>query len=299
MGAPSPRAGRRHTLRNVVQELLLLGGLAVLAGAAAWLLAGPAGALWVLLAVVLLAALRPRVPVAWVLSAYRAQPLPRWVAPQLHELVDVLAVRARLRRRPTLFYVASPLANAFVVGGPDGAALAVTDGLLRLLGTRELCGVLAHELSHLRHGDTSVMNLSDLVARLAQWVAWLGLWSMVLLVVVPLVVTLLQLALSRSREYDADVDAAALTGDPEGLARALLALEARDGQIWERILVGRSGRPDPLLLRTHPGTEERVRRLRALSVTPGHEPVGSPDRFGVAYPPVEARPRLRRSGVWW
>jgi heat shock protein HtpX len=281
-------------------------------------LAGLVGLLSVLLAVLVVAALRPRVPIAWVLWMYQAQPLPRWAAPRLHEAVDVLAVRARLHRRPAVFYVASPLANAFVVGGQRGAALGVTDGLLRELNGRELAGVVAHEVSHLHNGDTSIMSLSDLVARLAQWMGWVGVWSVMvtlplaisrgtvvpvalslLLVVVPTVVTLMQLAMSRSREYDADLEAVALTGDPEGLARALIALENSDGRIWERILVSRSGGPDPLLLQTHPRTEQRVRRLRALQVGPTAYALGASDGLTVTYPPVAHSPRLRRTGIWW
>lgn len=254
--------GRRHRVRNLVQELLILASMAVILGAIAWLLAGWVGLLCVVLAVLVVAALRPRGPIAWVLSMYQAQPLPRGVAPRLHEIVDVLARRAGLDRGPDVFYVASPQANAFVLGGPDDAALAVTDGLLRLLDVRELAAVIAHELGHLHNGDTSIMSLSDLVARLAQWTGWVGLWSAIvtvplaiahgtllplllspLLLVMPTVVTLMQLALSRSREYDADVEAVILTGDPEGLARALVVLENSDGRIWERILVGRSGGP--------------------------------------------------------
>lgn len=296
----------------------MLTGLAVVLGAVAWLLVGWEGLLWVLLTVVLLAALRPRVPTAWVLSMYRAEPLPRWAAPRLHAVVDVLAVRAQLRRRPQVFYIASPTANAFVVGRQDEAALALTDGLLRRLNMRELAGVIAHEISHLHNGDPEIMSLSDLVARLAQWMSWLGLWSVVvslplavdraslvplllslLLVAVPTVVTLAQLAMSRSREYDADLEAVALTGDPEGLARALLVLENSDGRIWERILVGRSGGSDPLLLQTHPGTAQRVRRLRALRVEPSSPPVDVNHGPTVAYPPVTHRPRLRRTGIRW
>jgi heat shock protein HtpX len=312
--APSPR----HRVRNLVQELLLLTGLAVLLGAVGWLLAGWTGLLWVLLLVVMVGALRPRVPTAWVLSMYQAQPLPRWVAPRLHEIVDVLAVRAGLHRRPAVFYIASPLANAFVIGRQDDAALAVTDGLLRLLSARELVGVLAHEVSHLHNGDTSIMSLSDLVARLAQWMGWVGLWSVfvtfplaigrgtvmplmfsLLLVVVPPVVTLMQLAVCRSREYDADLEAVTLTGDPEGLARALVMLEISDGRIWERILVGRSIGPDPLLLQTHPSTEERVRRLRALELGPNGQLPSQQNGLTVTYPPVTHSPRLRRTGIRW
>src|SRR6478672_1551868 len=124
---PTARAGpvRRHRIRNIAQELLMLTGLAVMLGAVAWLLTGLAGLVWVLATIVLLGALRPRVPTAWVLSMYRAQPLPRWAAPRLHEVVDVLAVRARLQRRPQVFYIASPTANAFVVGRKDDAARAL------------------------------------------------------------------------------------------------------------------------------------------------------------------------------
>src|SRR3712207_5902633 len=86
----------------------------------------------------------------------------------------------------------------------------------------------------------------------------------VVLILVPTVVTLLQLALSRTREYDADLEGATLIGDPEALASALESLERGAGRIWERLMVRRGQAPDPLLLRTHPSTAERTRRLRAL-----------------------------------
>ena len=303
----------------MVQELLLLTGMAVVFAAVGWLLWGRAGLLSVLLAGLVVAVLRPRVPVGWVLWMYRAQPLPRWAAPQLHWIVDVLAERAGLHRRPALYYVASPVANAFVAGRQGQSALAVTDGLLRLLNGRELAGVLAHELSHLRNGDTAIMGLSDLIARLAQWMAWVGLWSVlvtvplafsrgvaqpvllsVFLIVVPSVVSLLQLAMSRSREYDADLDAVLLTGDPEGLARALIVLDLTEGRIWERIMVGRSSAPDPLLLQTHPRTEQRVRRLRSLPTARHRQPVGTRHPAApVGYPRVTHRPRLRGTGIRW
>jgi heat shock protein HtpX len=89
----------------------MLTGLAVVLGAVAWLLTGWAGLVWVLVSVLLMGARRPRVPIAWVLSMYRAQPLPRRAAPRLHEVVDVLAVRAQLHRRPRVFYIATPTAT--------------------------------------------------------------------------------------------------------------------------------------------------------------------------------------------
>jgi heat shock protein HtpX len=175
-------ASRHRRLRNDLQELVLLTGMAVTVGAVGWLLFGFLGLLAVLMCALALGVLRPRVSVAWVLWMYDAQPLPRWAAPRLHWMVDLLAERARLPRPPRLYYIASPVANAFVVGPRDDAALALTDGLLRLLTGREVAGVLGHEISHLHSGDTSIMSLSDVVARLAQWMAWLGLWSSLLTV---------------------------------------------------------------------------------------------------------------------
>src|SRR5690606_10154600 len=277
-----PRTHRRHRIRNVAQAALLFGGMAVVLGGLALLLAGAIGVPRVLLAFAVVVALRPRVPPRWLLSMYGARPLPYAVAPELHHYVAALAQRAGLPATPRLYYVASPMANAFAVGRPDDAALAVTDGLLRSLTAREVVGVLAHEVGHIRADDLWVMSLGDAVGRLTHALAYVGLlllllslpltaaggssplWPAVLLTAAPTVVTLLQLALSRSREYDADLEAAALTGDPEGLASALVRLERLEGRIWERVIVPRRRAPDPLLLRTHPPTAERVRRLRQL-----------------------------------
>jgi heat shock protein HtpX len=292
--------------------------MAATLGVVAFVLLGTAGLVVVLTCTITVALVRPRVSVGFVMWLYDAQPLPRWAAPRLHRIVDVLSERARLTGPPRLYYVRTSVPNAFVAGSGDEAALAVTDGLLRLLDGREVAGVVGHELGHLVDGDMSVMALSDVVARLAQWMVWIGLWSSFLsvplllatgdarpvlvstaLVALPVVVTLAQLALSRSREYDADAAAVALTGDPEGLARALVMLDDSAGRIWERILVGRSGRPDPMLLRTHPSTEQRLRRLRDMRVEQERHHVESRPLAPVGYPAVTHGPRLRRTGVRW
>ena len=174
---------------------------------------------------------------------------------ELHDIsVGVLAERAGLAQVPAIYLVPRPEPNALAVGYGREPVLGVTDGLLKLMGTRELTGVLAHEISHLRNGDTRIMMLSDVVGRFVQLLSYVGLWSMALtvpmsvaaqepvlvlasalLLVVPTLVTLLQLALSRSRELDADLDGATLTGDPEGLARGLLLLERAGGRGWRRV----------------------------------------------------------------
>lgn len=121
-----------------------------------------------------------------------------------------------------------------------------------------------------------------------------------MLTVVPTVITLLQLALSRSREYDADLAAARLTGDPAGLARALQRLEHHEGRIWERIMVPHRRVPDSLLLRTHPPTADRVRRL--LELVPEqpdrHIPVDGFPLLGTR-PRVTGPTRLHLPGVRW
>lgn len=313
-------AQRRQRRRNRAQAILLLAGMGGVLALCAWLLAGGGGLLIVVAGTVVALATRPRVPPEWVLRAYGAHPLPPAAAPELHRLVGALAARAELPARPRIAYVPSRAMNAFAVGRPHDAAIAVTDGLLRGLPGRELVGVLAHEVSHVRADDLWIMTLADTLGRLAHALAYAGLALLVVglplwgagaearavllvavaLTLVPTAVTLLQLALSRSREYDADVEAARLTGDPEGLAAALHRLERAEGRIWERILVPRRRGPDPLLLRTHPPTEERVRRLRSLSLPRRRViPVRDVPHPPAGYAPVRRPVRLRRPGVWW
>lgn len=313
-----PQIRRRQRLRNVLQEILLLGILVVIAAGLAWLFSGLIGVILVAGVAVALLLVRPRMATRAVLSLYGAQPLPYAAAPRVHHIVEVLAERARLRAVPTLYYIASPVMNAFAVGRGDDAGLAVTDGLLRGLTSRQVAGVLAHEVSHIRAGDTTVMSLSDAISRIVQGLSYVGLLSIlftfpmtraghphllllsVVLIFLPLIVTLVQLALSRSREFDADLEGASLTRDPEGLASALEDLEGSTGRLWERIMVRRGWVPDPLLLRTHPSTADRTRRLREL--VPGdvsrqlgdHRPVPPVDR-----PPAPGPVRLHFPGIRW
>jgi heat shock protein HtpX len=315
-GRLNETAQRRQQRRNLVQGVLLLGGMVLTLGLLAWLLFGGEGLLW---AVVLSAGgllLRPRMRPEWVLRMYRARPLPVAVAPNVHQMVQTLAARAGLPRALTLYYVPTSMLNAFAVGRRTDAAIGVTDGLLRNLTGRQLAGVLAHEISHISSDDLWIMTLADTVGRVTHAVAYAGLALLFLglpmlaggspmpllialvLIAVPTVVTLLQLALSRAREFDADLDAVALTNDPVGLAEALRTLHAHEGRIWERILVPHRRTPDPLLLRTHPSTEERVRRLLELSGRQADLDVPAVPFPPAAFSPVTQRPRLRAPGIW-
>ncbi|MGR6964361.1 zinc metalloprotease HtpX [Geodermatophilus sp. URMC 61] len=314
-----PGTLRRQGLRNVAQAVLLLGGLVGTAGVLAWVLFGPTGLLWALVVGALVGALRPRVPTRTLLAVYGAVPVGPGTAPRLVRMVQELSERAGLASTPTLYYVSSTIPNAFAAGRGDDAAIAVSDGLLRILTAREVAAVLAHEVSHVRSGDTVVMSLSDTVGRFVQALSYVGVLSILItlpmtlggdpellllslvLIALPTVVTLAQLALSRTREYDADLEGATLTGDPEALASALESLERSAGRIWERLMVRRGRVPDPLLLRTHPSTPERARRLRELVP---HQPQRVLGDDGPAPPPLDVPtvvgpPRLRFPGIRW
>ncbi|MGY1593184.1 zinc metalloprotease HtpX [Geodermatophilus sp. SYSU D00708] len=314
-----PGTLRRQRLRNVTQAVLLLVGLIGTAGVLAWVLFGPTGLLWALVIGVLVGALRPRAPTRTLLSMYGALPVGPSTAPRLLRIVQELSERAGLASTPALYYVPSTIPNAFAVGRGDDAAIAVSDGLLRILTTREVAAVLAHEVSHVRSGDTTIMSLSDTVGRFVQGLSYVGVLSIfitlpmtlggdpellllsLILIALPTVVTLLQLALSRTREYDADLEASTLIGDPEALASALEALERSAGRIWERLMVRRGRVPDPLLLRTHPPTAERARRLRELVPHRPQRVLGDdrPAAPPVDVPSVVGPPRLRFPGVRW
>lgn len=307
---------RHHRLVNAFQTLLLLGGMLLILATLGHLFAGGPGMLTTLILGLFLLLLGPRVSPRLVLRLYGARRLTPFEAPGLQAMVQTLARRAGLGRCPVLYYLPSRVMNAFTVGGREDAAIAVSDGLLRAMSPRELAGVLAHEVSHLRHNDLWVMGLADLVSRLTSALSFLGLilvlvnlplilftetgisWPAILLLVfAPSLTALLQLALSRTREYDADLGAVMLTGDPQGLASALAKLEYYSGGLVGRILLPGRRLPEPSLLRTHPPTRDRIERLRAL--TPTHPPLSAQGWGaigGPAWPPVERPPRHR---LWW
>lgn len=309
----------RHKLRNVFHSAVLVAGMAAIVGACAWTLWGGEGVLWAAAGVVIAAMVSPSISPAFVLRVYGARPLGPDEFPEGYAVLRDLAGRAGLETAPQLFYLPSALLSAFTVGNPRSAAITLTDGLLRVLNTRELTGVLAHELSHVASNDLRIMHLTDVMARATGVFSYFGLfllllnlpllatgqatapWLLVaLLVFAPTLMSLLQLALSRTREYDADLDAARLTGDPAGLAAALVKLERYQGRFWEDILLPGRRIPEPSLLRTHPPTQERVRRLMQLeqSTEPRAE---SPDRFRLpdSVHRVDRPPRWRRSGYWY
>ncbi len=308
--------------RNRLQSLLLLAVMGAFLAALGWLLWGGQG-LWMLLGMGAVAvAFNPSISPALVMRLYGARPIPEHELPELHRLVAQLAGRAGLARPPSLYLVPSGMLNAFAVGTPEEASLGLTDGLLRQLNLRELAGVLAHEISHVRNRDLWVMGLADLFSRATSMLSWFGQfllllnlpllmmggvtisWSAILLLVfAPTLSALAQLALSRTREFDADLNGARLTGDPDGLASALLKIERVQGSWLERVFLPGRRIPEPSLLRTHPETSERVARLMALKADLGqgaglYPEDRVPQRLAVSGAPVTRRPGWHLSGLW-
>lgn len=315
------RRRRFHKLRNLAQSAMLVLGMALVAGLCAWVIWGPGGIFWAIAGVVLAMVVSPSIPPAFVLQLYRARPLEPAEFPKGYAILTELARRAGLPQMPTLYYVASSVLNAFAVGSRNSAAIAVTDGLLRTLNLRQLMGVLAHEVSHVRNNDLWIMGLADTMSRLTSLLSYFGLFLLALnlplllagaavvpwllvavLVLAPTLMSLLQLALSRSREFDADLDAAELSGDPVGLASALEHMNRLQGRFWEEILLPGRRIPQPSLLRSHPPTAERIRRLLELA-EPTHPPMtrrpSEPLALPVALRIVESRPRWRWPGLWY
>ena len=228
------------------------------------------------------------------LMAHRAQPVTREQLPEVYDIVERLTRKAGLPM-PAVYVIPSETPNAFATGrNPEHAAVAVTEGILRILDRRQLEGVLAHELSHVRNRDiliaTVAASIAGLIASLGYMIKWgaiLGMgrdreggenpiaalaWALL----APFIAMIVQLAVSRSREYGADASGAELVGDPEPLAEALLALEHGNeaipyqygGPATAHLFIVNpfqgAGAKMMQLFSTHPSTEDRVERLRAM-----------------------------------
>lgn len=307
-----------HSWANRLQSLLLVLVLLAIVGLSGFLLIGREGIIVALGASLLALVLEPTASSWLTLRLYRARTIPPEAAPGLWRLLAELATRAGLPAIPRPYYVASPMVNAFAVGRREQAAIVLTDGLLNRLSSRELVGVIAHEIAHIAHGDLRVMSLADYISRLTGLFAlagqlfllatlpWLLLddleinwWGLVMLIASPHLALLAQLGLSRLREYEADLAGARLTGDPLGLAAALARIE-RVQLSWRLLLMPGWGNPEPSWLRSHPDTRERIRRLQALAL---NQAMAVPDWLdsGWQAPPRRpaGRPRWRPGGNWW
>ena len=221
------------------------------------------------------------------LRAYGARVVSQEEAPQLYEIVDRLRQRAGLPM-PRLAVAPQPQPNAFASGrNPANAVVCVTNGLLQVLDREEVEGVLAHELGHIKNGDMLLQTVSATLAGAVGMMSQAGMYGAagpdgrarvnpLAMILAPLAATLIQFAISRTREFKADATAAGITGKPLDLAEALAKINAAAKQIPMRIppTMAPLAQVDPLqafggglgrLFSTHPPVEERIARLQAMA----------------------------------
>jgi heat shock protein HtpX len=284
-----------HSVQNRIHTVLLFGAMLLLLAVLGYSLGGIGGLLWGGVLALPFLLFGQRISPRWVLRMYGARPLAPHEAPALHDMVRALSKRAGLATSPVLYYVPSQAMNALSVGTRDDPALGVTSGLLGTLNDRELRGVIAHEIAHIQQNDLRVLSFADLIGRMTGFLSTVGQFllflnlplllmgrapiswlAVALLLAAPTISGLLRLALSRTREVDADLGAARLTGDPVGLASALRKMECY-GASWLDRMLRPYRAPSRSLLRTHPETEERVQRLLSLARSADGDVPGSSD----------------------
>jgi heat shock protein HtpX len=311
-------------MNGYLRTAVLLAGLTALFAGVGWLIAGQQGMI-----IAFLAACAMNLFAWWnsdrvVLGMHNAQPIGPGDAPRLFQMTEALAARAGIPM-PALYVIHEDQPNAFATGrSPERGAVAVNTGLLDLMSEREVAGVIAHELAHIRNRDTLIMTitatLAGAIGMLAQFGFLFGgrggdgrqnpfgpIGLILLMVLAPVAAMIVQLAISRGREYEADRVGAEIAGDPLGLASALARLEeykqgrvngaaeANPATAHMFIINPLSGQRMDGLFSTHPATENRIAALRELATDMGGglPPAGPSARL----PGTAARPAAR-PGPW-
>jgi heat shock protein HtpX len=275
---------------NLFRTGLLLAAMTALFLACGWALGGREGVL-----IAFLIALGTNAFAFWnsdkaVLRMHNARPVSPGSAPELYRLVQGLASRAQLPM-PAVYLIESDQPNAFATGrDPHHAAVAVTRGLLQSLRPEEVAGVVAHELAHIKNRDTLTMTvaatISGAIGFLSQFAFFFGgsrddrpnpIVMILMMILAPLAAMIVQMAISRTREFSADRLGAEIAGDPQGLASALQRIERIASGTYIPTAEGNPATAhlfiiNPLhggalagLFRTHPPTEQRIARLMALA----------------------------------
>jgi heat shock protein HtpX len=281
------RSNWQATLKTVVL-LSVLGGILVGAG---YIIGGPSTALVFLFIAVAINMGSWFFSDKLALRMARAQPVSEEEDPRLYQMVRDLTTRAGLPM-PKLYVIPQEQPNAFATGrNPNHSAVAVTAGIRKLLSEDELRGVLAHELGHVRNRDILLTSVVASIASAITWIGYMVLWiggeddsplgiigPLLLWILAPISAAIIQMAISRQREYAADATGAEICGNPESLASALLRLETgaqampmQANQATEPLYIVKpfKGGGIASLFSTHPPIEERVRRLRQMRPTIG------------------------------
>jgi heat shock protein HtpX len=302
---------------NYFRTAILLAGMTALFMAVGFLLGGRSGMM-----IALVVAAGTNIFSYWnsdkmVLSMYGARQVDRNSAPEFVGMIEELAARAQLPM-PRVFIMDNPQPNAFATGrNPQNAAVAATTGLLNSLSREEVAGVMAHELAHIKNHDTLTMTITATLAGAISMLANFGMFfggrdnnrpfgaigTIVMMVLAPLAAMVVQMAISRSREYEADKLGAQICGQPMWLASALAKISNAAHQVPNMeaehnpatahmfIINPLSGERMDNLFSTHPATENRIAALRALAQQMG---TGGGNWGGTSAQPTSAP----RSGAW-
>jgi heat shock protein HtpX len=303
---------------NYVRTAILLAGLTALFVGVGYLIGGQSGAM---IALVLAAGMN--LFSYWnsdrmVLSMTGAQEVDARTAPEFYAIVHDLAGRAGLPM-PRVYLIDSPQPNAFATGrNPENAAVAASTGLLNMMSREEVAGVMAHELAHIKNRDTLIMTITATIAGAISMLAQFGMFfggnrennsgmgiigTLAMVILAPVAAMLVQMAISRTREYSADRMGAEIVGEPRYLANALARMENAAHQIpneaAERnpatahmfIINPLSGARMDNLFSTHPATENRIAALEQLAAQMGR-------RGGGGYRPTQPRPATPARGPW-
>jgi heat shock protein HtpX len=283
---------------NYVRTAMLLAGLTALFMGVGYLIGGANGALIALAVAAVMNLFSYWNSDKLVLRMHGAQEVDERVAPDLYRLVRELADRAGLPM-PRVYLMDNPQPNAFATGrNPQHAAVAVTTGLLNMLNRDEVAGVVAHELAHIRNHDTLIMTITATIAGAISMLAQFGLFfggghrgnnngvgiigTIAMVILAPIAAMLVQMAISRTREYSADNLGAQISGRPDSLASALVRISNAAHQVENPtaeqypatahlfIINPLSGQRMDNLFSTHPSTENRVAALQALAQQMGH-----------------------------
>ncbi len=318
----------RHKFLNVFQSAALV---LLLAGLMSYIAAAIAGEVlaWIAFgAVVILFFSNPVIAPQFILRMYNARPIDFYDAPRLYQLIETIAQRANLKMTPKLYYIPSHVINAFSMGTPKDSLIAISDGVLRKLNFEELAAILAHEVTHVKNNDIRVMTFADIAGRITKILSLLGQFlvlvnlplimfteleinwlPLLVMVFAPLLSDLIQLGLSRVREYDADLGSALLLGDAKPLASALSKMEHYKHNYFGGLFVPVQRIPEPSLLRTHPPTEERIKRLLEFHKTADLESFDTgqvwEEHVPIQHIPIKFikhrpyHPRRRFTGFWY
>lgn len=275
-----------NKIKNLFHTVGLLVIMASVTGLVAYMVMGPDG-IWIAFISSAASLLLSRnISLERLLRTRGAQPLSPETHQGLYRIAATIAARAGLSRVPMLYYEKSGVMNAYASGNKAKPVIVLTDTLLRTLNQREIAGILGHETAHIKNNDLRVMAIAHHVQRITGFMSLFGqvililalpliisgnvrfsLAPLLFIIFAPTLVMMLQMALSRTREFEADVVASELTGDPAGLAQALYRLEKYHRYYWPNFFIMPWSYKAPAWLQTHPPTAQRINRIMELAGT--------------------------------